>query len=134
MVDDPMSDGPAPVRRFYDGFLAHDARAILAELHPAFVGEVSAGMPLGLGGQHEGAEATLREVWAPVFRAYDVRVEVEELVASGDRVVALGAYRGTDRASGTPFEAAFAHVLTLHGDQITSLRQITDTRSWPDPG
>jgi ketosteroid isomerase-like protein len=118
-------------RRLYDGFIAHDAVAIMGLLQPQFVGEVSAGMPLGVGGRHDGAETMMREVWAPIFSAYDVRVEADELLECGERVVAVGGYRGTERASGAAFDAAFAHVLTIEDGMIAALRQITDTATWP---
>ena len=121
------------VRRLYDGFLAHNPAAIMALLQPGFEGRVSAGMPLGVGGPHSGAEAMMRDVWVPVFTAYDVRVEADELLECGERVVAVGGYRGTERQGGAPFDAAFAHVLTIDDGLITALRQITDTASWPVP-
>jgi ketosteroid isomerase-like protein len=126
-----MTDEIAVVRRLYEAFRAQDADAILAVLHPAFQGDVSEGMPLGVGGHHDGPEAMLREVWAPIFEAYDVRVDAEDLVGSGDRVIAVGTYRGIERATGAPFEAIFAHVLSIRDGQIRSLQQITDTCSWP---
>jgi ketosteroid isomerase-like protein len=121
-------------RHLYDAFLAHDAAAIMALLDPAFEGKVSAGMPLGVGGVHSSAEAMMRDVWAPVFGAYDVRVEADELLECGERVVAVGGYRGSARESGARFDASFAHVLTFDGGLITALHQITDTASWPAPG
>ena len=120
-------------RRLYDGFLAHDAVAIMELLDPAFQGTVSAGMPPGVGGHHSGAEAMMRDAWAPVFGAYDVRVEADELLECGERIVAIGGYRGTERESGASFDASFAHILTIGGGLITALRQITDTASWPAP-
>ncbi len=118
-------------RRLYEGFQAHDAPAILSLLKPDFEGSVSAGMPLGVGGRYDSAEAMMREVWIPVFGAYDVRVEADELLDCGDRVVAVGGYRGTERQSGRQFDASFAHVLTIGDGLIAALRQITDTASWP---
>jgi len=120
--------------RLYDAFAAHDAGALLAALHPSFAGVVSAGMPLGVGGRHEGSEAMLAEVWAPVFTVYDVVPEADELLLSGsERVVAVGAYRGTVRATGAPVDAAFAHVLRIDRGRVRELVQITDTASWPAP-
>jgi ketosteroid isomerase-like protein len=118
-------------RRLYDCFLAHDAPAILSLLKPDFEGMVSAGMPLGVGGRHDSAEAMMRDVWIPVFGAYDVRVEADELLECGERVVAVGGYRGTAREGGEPFDASFAHVLTIDDGLIAALHQITDTASWP---
>lgn len=128
-----MSD-LAAAHRLYAGFAARDSDAVLAELHPDFVGRVSAGMPLGVGGRHDGPPAMLREVWAPVFLAYDVVPEADELLACDDgRVVAVGAYRGTARGTGAPVDAAFAHLLRFRDGRISELVQITDTASWPRP-
>jgi uncharacterized protein len=121
-------------RRLYDGFLAQDAAAILGLLRPDFEGIVSAGMPLGVGGRHHSAEAMMRDVWIPVFSAYDVRVEADELLECGERVVAVGGYRGTAREGGEAFDASFAHVLRIGDGLISGLHQITDTASWPAVG
>ena len=75
----------------------------------------------------------MRDVWIPVFGAYDVRVEADELLECGDRVVAIGGYRGSAREGGEAFDASFAHVLTIGGGLISALHQITDTASWPAP-
>jgi len=118
-------------RRLYDAFLAHDAPAIISLLKPDFEGKVSTGMPLGVGGRYGSAEAMMRDVWVPVFSAYDVRVEADELLDCGERVVAVGGYRGAARGSGETFDASFAHVLTIGDGLIAALHQITDTASWP---
>lgn len=119
-------------RRLYDAFAARDGAAVRSVLHPSFVGVVSAGMPLGVGGRHEGPEAMLAEVWAPVFSAYDVVPTPEELIPAGsERVVAIGAYRGTERTTGKAVNAAFAHVLHMSDGRVRELIQITDTASWP---
>ncbi len=120
--------------RLYAAFADHDGAALLSAMHPGFVGVVSAGMPLGVGGRHDGRETMLVEVWGPVFSSYDVAPIADELLDSGaDRVVALGAYRGTVRATGAPVDAAFAHVLRIEDGKVRELVQITDTASWPAP-
>lgn len=93
-----------------------------------FVGEVSEGMPLAVGGRHEGPEAMLREVWGAVFAAYDVSVDAERYLPCGEStVVALGRYRGVERATGRPLDARFAHVLAIREGRVSRLEQITDT-------
>jgi len=129
-----MTDHLSVARRFYAGFTARDTAAILAALHPEFVGQVSAGMPLGVGGRHDGPDAMLREVWGPVLAAYDVRPEADRLLPCGpDELVAVGAYRGTARQTSAPVDAAFAHVLRFREGRVCELVQITDTASWPAP-
>ena len=126
-----MADPTAPVIAFYDGMRARDPQAILAALAPDFVGDISPGMPLGVGGVHEGPETVLQNVWGRVFGAYDLQVEAEELLRTADdRVVAIGAYRGTERETGHEVDAVFAHVITVREGRITRLQQITDTASW----
>jgi ketosteroid isomerase-like protein len=129
-----MNDHLAVARRFYAGFAARDSAVMLATLHPEFVGQVSAGMPLGVGGRHDGPATMLREVWLPVLKAYDVSPEADRLLPCGpDELVAIGAYRGTTRGSNAPVDAAFAHVLRFREGRIDTLVQITDTASWPAP-
>ncbi len=124
-------DPTAIARRLYDAFAAHDGEALLAAMTEDFVGTVSTGMPLGVGGRHEGRDAMLRDCWAQVFINYDMAVEADRyLVCARDEVVVLGSYRGTERATGDPVDARFAHVLSLRDGHVASLEQITDTRSW----
>jgi ketosteroid isomerase-like protein len=121
----------APAHRLYAAFAARDAGALLAALHPEFVGTVSAGMPLDAGGRHDGPDAMLADVWGRVFGAYDVRVEPDAFLATDDdHVVVLGHYRGTGRSTGAPLDARFAHVLALRDDRVAALEQITDTARW----
>src|SRR5687768_13149540 len=96
-----MSGDPrAVVQQLYDGLNAHDPTSILAVLHPDFVGIVSDGMPCGVGGRHEGAQAMLRDCWGAIFTGFDVALEVEEqLVAPPDRVVVRGRYVGRERGT-----------------------------------
>lgn len=130
-----MTQVTMTARRLYDALSARDGDAILSALSDDFVGEVSAGMPLAVGGRHEGPDAMLRDVWGRIFAAYDMHVEVERYLPSGDdAVVVLGAYRGTERATGRPVDARFAHILSVRDDRVTALRQITDTRRWTGSG
>jgi ketosteroid isomerase-like protein len=124
-------DPTAIAQRLYDAFAARDGEALLAAMTEDFVGTVSAGMPLGVGGRHQGRDAMLRDCWAQVFMAYDMNVEPDRyLVCAPDEVVVLGSYRGSERATSDPVDARFAHVLTLRDGLVASLEQITDTRSW----
>ncbi|MFD0887873.1 nuclear transport factor 2 family protein [Streptosporangium algeriense] len=121
------------VDRLYRGFAARAPEEILGALHPEFVGTVSPGMPLGVGGTHRGPEAMLRDCWAVVFSHLDSTPCAEEQVWSGpERVVVLGHYRGTARATGRAHEAAFAHDLRLRDGLVAGLVQITDTARWAE--
>lgn len=124
------TDPVAITQRLYDALNGRDPSAIMAVLDPNFVGAVSEGMPVG-GGRHEGAEAMLRDCWGTVFTRFDVGLETDELlVVDQQRVVVTGRYLGSERSTGRPVDAVFAHVLRLHGGRISELRQYTDTARW----
>jgi uncharacterized protein len=126
-----MPDQTAAARRLYEAFAARDLKALRDALADDFVGQVSHGMPLAVGGEHTGPEAMIRDVWSKVFETYEMHVDAERFYPSGDdHVVAVGHYRGTVRANGQPIEASFAHVLTIRDGRIAHLHQITDTASW----
>jgi uncharacterized protein len=127
----PLQNSVLAARRLYDAIAQRDVHAILDAMTDDFVGDVSEGMPLTVGGRHDGREAMLHEVWGPVFAAYDVSVDVERLLPSTDDVVvAIGRYRGRERATARPVDARFAHVLTVREDRVSALEQITDTGRW----
>ena len=123
----------ASAGRLYDAINARDPQAILNSLSEDFVGEVSSGMPLGVGGRHVGPEAMLQDVWVRVFGAYELTLEIERFLETEDGwVVVLGDYVGRERSNGRAVKARFAHVLSVREDRITSLEQITDTRRWTE--
>jgi ketosteroid isomerase-like protein len=118
-------------QRLYDAMAAHDGRALFGAMHETFMGTVSEGMPLAVGGRHEGPERMLLDVWVKVFEAYDVTPEVTRYVETGGpELVAIGRYVGTARETGRPLDAVFAHVLTIRDGRVAALDQITDTQRW----
>ena len=129
-----MTDPTALARRFYAAMTAGDAAALFDVLDEDFVGEVSAGMPHGVGGTHHGAATTITEVWGRIDALYEVEVMPAEYLPVDDtRVVVLGSYRGRARDGSSSVDAAFAHVITTRGDRIAALTQITDTARWAMP-
>jgi hypothetical protein len=121
----------AVVEQFYDAMHHLDTTALLETLTPDFVGHVSAGLPGGSGGTHRGAATMLDDVWVPVYRSLGALPWPREYLSCGDdTVVVVGEYRAS---AGYPsFSAEFVHILRLDGPHIAELRQITDTRSWPE--
>lgn len=53
----------------------------------------------------------------------DLRVDIEELIDAGDRVVAVLRLHGRVRDSGEEVEMAETHVITIHNGKATSLRE-----------
>ena len=80
------------------------------------------------GGTYIGHEAVLQNVFAKLGSEWDGYAAVpEELIASGDTVIALGEYSGTYKATGKSISVPFVHVWRFEGDHVVSFRQHTDT-------
>lgn len=128
-----MSEQVDAAERLYQALAARDVDAVLDAMDEDFAGSVSEGMPLGVGGRHQGRERMLHDVWLKVFAAYDTTPQVTRYVETGGpELVAIGRYVGTARDTGRPVGAAFAHVLSIRGGRVASLEQITDTQRWHD--
>ena len=61
----------------------------------------------------------------------DLRVDIEELIDAGDRVVAVLRLHGRVRDSGEEVEMAETHVITIHNGKATSLPRVQERRRKP---
>jgi ketosteroid isomerase-like protein len=69
---------------------------------------------------HDGA-ATLMAEWFGAFD--DLRVDVEELIDVGDRVVAVLRLHGRARGSAREVEMSETHVLTMRDGKVTEIHE-----------
>ena len=126
-------DAPhATAQDLYRALAAGDREALSKLLHPDFVGHATDGLPLGMGGPHDGPEAMRRNLWWTIGRHYKVEAQPEEFRLLDDgRLFVAGHYRGEGRASGRRLDAAFIHLIAFAGDgRIVSLHQLTDSAAW----
>lgn len=130
--DEVLQEAKSIARLLYRALSAGDREGLSKLLHPEFVGHVTDGLPLDMGGRHDGPAAMQRDVWWTIGRHYHVEVRPEEfrLVDDG-RLFVGGRYRGEGRASGRRLDAEFIHLLGFAEDgRVVSLRQLTDTAAW----
>jgi 2-(1,2-epoxy-1,2-dihydrophenyl)acetyl-CoA isomerase len=131
-VDHTFDTKVSTAQQLYRALATGDRDAISTLLHPDFVGDVTDGLPLEMGGRHDGPEAMRRDVWWTIGRHYKVEVQPEEFrLLDDDRLFVGGHYRGEARASGRRLDAAFIHLIGFAADgRITSLQQLTDSAAW----
>jgi 2-(1,2-epoxy-1,2-dihydrophenyl)acetyl-CoA isomerase len=130
LTPDPLELEPL-VRQLYAALAAGDRAALLALLAPEFHAHFAPGLPFGVGGDHDGAEAAITDGWWELGRRYRMRAEPEEWIPVGDgRLIVRGTYRGSARATGTDVKAEFIHVWGGADGRLTSVRQLTDTVQW----
>jgi 2-(1,2-epoxy-1,2-dihydrophenyl)acetyl-CoA isomerase len=131
-ADHTLDSKVAIAQQLYRALAAGDRAALSTLLHPNFVGHATDGLPLGMGGRHDGPEAMQRDLWWTIGRHYKVEAQPEEFRLLDDgRLSVAGHYRGEGRKSGRRLDAAFIHLIAFVDDgRIVSLRQLTDSAAW----
>ena len=112
-------DNVEVVRAMYDAFNRGDTDAIL-ELADPTVSVEDHGVIDGT--SYEGREGVIRFLafTADAFQASSV--ELEELLATGDEIVAVVVLRGEGPLSRVPLEGRFTHVWQIAGGLVRRLR------------
>ena len=118
-------------RRLYEALAAGDGPALDALLTADFQGVLADGMPFGIGGHHDGADAMRRDGWGAIGRHFAAVAEPERFLPLDDgRLLVTGRYAGRGRRGGGPVDAGFAHLITIADGRISALEQYTDTARW----
>jgi ketosteroid isomerase-like protein len=111
----------------YGSFAKGDVPAVLATMDPAIEWSEAEGWPL-YNGTFVGPQAIVDGVFMRLGEIGDnFSVNVTQLVAEDDTVVALGAYTWNRRGSGEPAEVKMAHVWTFTDGKIVRFQQHVDT-------
>jgi uncharacterized protein len=120
LAEDPVEI----VRRRFEAFGRGDREAIVEDLHPSVVWDESNGPPDGrvyLG--HDG----FRE-WLADFRGRwgDFRLEIQEVVPTGEGAVVLARQRGRRHETGEIVDAPSAQVVDFADGKVTRVRLYLD--------
>ena len=103
-----------------------DVAVVSRLFHPDIEWTESAGFPYA--GTYHGARAIFEELGPRLGREWaDWEATPDYLVADGDRVVVIGTYTATHRASGRTFRTRFAHSWELDAGLVVRYEQIVDT-------
>jgi 2-(1,2-epoxy-1,2-dihydrophenyl)acetyl-CoA isomerase len=117
-------------QELYAALGAGDLDALRRLLVPDFRGELTAGLPHGLGRTLKGLDAMIIDGWGAVDAMVNVTPDVQTLHEAGDVLIVRGRYVGAVRATGRPLRAAFAHFWPFDGERFTGVQQITDSAAW----
>ncbi len=76
-----------------------------------------------------GRDEVLRRIFAPIPELNDAfALEPREFYCDGDAVIVTGVFNVTPRGARSAVRVPFAHVWTVHGGRIDSLRAYNDVR------
>ena len=121
-----MADNGAIISGMYAAMAKGDVPGVLGALDPQVEWREADGFPTR--GTYVGPDAVLNGVFMPLFADWDgFTVTPDEVVVSGDRVVSLGHYAGTNKKTGKSFRVPFAHAWRFKGGKVTHFQQDTDT-------
>lgn len=127
------ADTKRVVEAVYAALSAGDRAALEALVADDVVVTATAGLPLGLGGVHEGRDAAVDGFWWRIGRDYLAQAVPGEVdLLEGGRVLVRGRYDGAGRRSGAMLDAAFVHLWTLRSGQVVALAHLTDSARWRD--
>ena len=119
------------VRRGYEAFNRGDVDTVMGIMDPNIEWQEPDVEGLPDRGTHHGSEAVASNVFASVVESWDgFQASPEEFLDAGDRVVVLGRFQGTGKATGQTLEAPYAHVWTLREGKAVHFRNYMDTASF----
>jgi ketosteroid isomerase-like protein len=125
------TDNKAVVETLYRAFAAGDGATIGTLLSPDLVWIEAEGGPYADLNPYMGPAAVFEGVFGRIGQQWHgFAVTPETILSSGDRVVSLGRYTGTNVATGAVLNAQFAHVFTLADGKVVGFQQYTDTAQW----
>jgi len=119
-----LSEGAKIVASVYEAFQRGDVQALSRLLDPRIQARQTPLLPWG--GAYQGFQGMMRHV-TKLLEHLDWRVEVDEYVEAGDHVIAIGASRGTIRASGKRFDVRLIHVWSLKDGKVVRFESYIDT-------
>ena len=117
----------AIVQQAYDNFKTGDIEGLLNLMSDDITWTLPEMEGVPFAGARTG-RASVAEFFDSVGASQDVlSFEPRELIAEGDKVVALGSYSWRVRANGREFGGPFAHVWTIRDGKATEFQEYMDT-------
>jgi ketosteroid isomerase-like protein len=121
-----MSGNTETIANLYTAFANGDVPTVLGAFAPDIRWAEAEGFPYG--GTYIGPDAVLSGVFMRLGSEWDGYAAVpDEIIASGETVIALGHYSGTYKATGKYFRAPMVHVWRFRDGKVASFQQHTDT-------
>jgi ketosteroid isomerase-like protein len=111
------------IRGGYEDFRNGDFAGVMNRFDPEIEWSVTPNIPFG--GDYRGHEEVARFFEMLDEHYEELRVEPDEFIADGDRVVVLGVHRGRTRV-GNDFEIHFSHSWLLRDGKALGFREYAD--------
>ena len=121
------------VQEMYDAFAAGDVETVLGLMSDDIVWNEAENFPYADGNPYVGPGTIANGLFARLATEWEYwRLSVEEMLESGDKVVAFGRYEAQNKATGKTINAQFAHVWTVVDGKAARFQQYADTAQVAD--
>ena len=120
-------------RAMYEAFARGDVPSVLSALDPQIEWNEAENFIYADKNPYIGPQAVLEGVFMRIGGEWATFSAVpEEIMGSGETVIARGRYRGTYKATGARVDAQFVHVFKFRDGKIARFQQYTDTAQFRD--
>ena len=121
------------IRGMYDAFARGDVAGVMSKLAPELVWNEAENFVYADQNPYRGPKAVLDGIFLRLATEWDkFSVTPEEIVESGETVVAQGRYRATYKVTGAAVDAQFVHVWKMRDGQAVIFQEYTDTAQFRD--
>lgn len=118
----------AIVKGIYDAFGRGDVAGVLGAMSADIVWHEAENFPYADRNPYRGPEAVAAGVFARCVGEWKgFAVAMDDLIDGGDRIVAIGRYSGSNRATGRSMNPQAVHVWTLKDGKVVAFQQYIDT-------
>jgi uncharacterized protein len=123
------------LKQGYKAFAAGNVEAAIANWSDNIVWEECIGLPFVKDdGKYIGKTSVVENILAPIPELYDnFKIEISDFVDGGDRIVMVGHYTGTWKATGKKFKANATHTWTFKDGKAIHFIQAVDTATIINP-
>ena len=123
----------AVVRGLYEAFGRGDVPAVLGQMDQGIEWNEAENFIYADRNPYMGPQAVLEGVFIRLGSEWEgFTVTPEEWLDAGDRIVVLGTYSGTHKATGRQVRAQFAHIWSVREGSVVRFQQYTDTKQFAD--
>ena len=118
------------VRRSFEAFNRGEVEAVISGgfWSPEIVWDASPSRIPGLGVYrgYDEVRSFFKEDWFQAFPFEEWEIEVDQLIDSGDQVIAMSRQRGRGKTSGAAAELELAQIITLRDGEILRIENYLD--------
>lgn len=124
----PADNPKELIRVLYSAFAAEDVATVMGALHHEIVWDYPGKPPYAMDAPFIGHESVVNNVFVRLATEWsDFKVEPQEMIAEGNKVVVLVRETGTAKESGRTVDIRGVHVWTVSDGKATSVEIYADT-------